>query len=79
MASVSSPRTAPLTWEAEIRLLNAYSLELENYGRSVELLDSVAGKVSAAEYEEIRANSENLKARMEQARAAVDKHLEEHG
>ena len=75
MASTSMP--GPCSEKA--RLLQDYQTAAEDYSRAVRALSERSGVMSKAAYIEIRDYSETARAKAEDARNAMDRHIAEHG
>jgi hypothetical protein len=65
--------------EEKDRLLRAYSFASSDYGRALEVLNRRTSVLPKEEYKTIRAFAEKTKHLVEQARAALERHIAEHG
>jgi hypothetical protein len=65
--------------EEKSRLLRAYSFASSDYKRALEVLNRRTGVLLEGDYKTIRAFAEETRQLAEQARAALDKHIAEHG
>ena len=70
---------AGLACEKKLHLLCAYSHAVLDHDRVVTLLHDRAGLMSQREYQRVLALAERARASAEEARAALDKHVAEHG
>ena len=64
--------------EEKIRLLRDYSFALSDFERANVLLHERTGVMSKEDYDGIRAFAEKSKERVEEARAALDRHTAQH-
>ena len=63
----------------KIRLLREYHFTVADYSRAVTVLAERAGVISKAEYTRIREFTEEARTKSEAVRAAIDRHVAEHG
>ena len=61
------------------RLVDAYGAAVNEYGRTVNMLKHKLGVLPKAEYEQIRAFSEEARIGCEAAHSALERHVAEHG
>jgi hypothetical protein len=61
------------------RLVDAYGTAVNEYGRTVNMLKHKLGVLPKAEYDQIRAFSEEARTGCEAAHLALERHVAEHG
>jgi hypothetical protein len=76
---VGSPVAQPAPYEEKERLVDAYGAAVNEYGRTVNMLKHRLGVLPKADYDQMRTFSEEACVRCETARAALDRHIHEHG
>ena len=80
MENPEAPATAvEAACEEKATLTRRYVAASGDYTRSVQVLHQCTGVMTKAEYEELRRSSENAKRTAEQAHAALNRHIAEHG
>jgi hypothetical protein len=63
----------------KVQLTEQYVAAMVEYARTVGLLRSRLGKMRRDEYEQVRASGERAREQSEECRAALERHVEEHG
>ena len=70
---------APASCEEKTRLLHDHSIARSDYRRALMLLREQSGVMSKRDYDAIRVFAEKARELADQARAALDKHIADHG